>query len=375
MARRIVARSQEHLAGRASSSRVRTAPRGFTLVELLVVIAIIGILVALLLPAVQAAREAARRAQCVSNLKQIGLAILNFESAHGTLPPGRHGCDGDPTCNRESGADPADPLNAASGMVFILPYLEEQPLFDQLVRFPGDTIADGFQTANWLAQPGMAEAIRQRPAVYACPSDDSEATAPMTSKIAALEDVSDAPVWSVASYGLVMGSVWVDQFNPNKFGNDGLFFYLTRIPLRRVTDGTTKTMLAGERIANERSPHIAQLESNRLKVATENFWAPGLRSQWGLHNVRWPINTPALIGMPPVATNGSYITGTFSSRHPQQAHFAFADGRVQPVDENIELEVYWALGTRAGAQEGDTDSFPPWGRSPGFPNEERHDFN
>jgi prepilin-type N-terminal cleavage/methylation domain-containing protein len=102
--------------------------KAFTLVELLVVIAIIGILIALLLPAVQAAREAARRSSCTNNLKQIGLAMLNYESARKRFPPGRLSCEGGSPC----GALPADRRrNSSSALVMILPFIEHQPLYDQ----------------------------------------------------------------------------------------------------------------------------------------------------------------------------------------------------------------------------------------------------
>ena len=104
------------------------ATPGFTLVELLVVIAIIGVLVALLLPAVQAAREAARRAQCQNNLRQLAVAALNHEGTHKHLPPGRYGCDGAGTQN----CSPNAWSRAASGFLPMLPFLEEQMLYDSI---------------------------------------------------------------------------------------------------------------------------------------------------------------------------------------------------------------------------------------------------
>ena len=130
----------------------------FTLVELLVVIAIIGILVALLLPAVQMAREAARRTECSNNLRQIGLALVQYEAANECYPPGRMGCDGMnfDVCAGDKGFE----RPGTSGFVMLLPMLEQQNLYDELGGFqkgavfpasgPADT-SDG-TTSGWLTR-------------------------------------------------------------------------------------------------------------------------------------------------------------------------------------------------------------------------------
>ena len=132
---------------------------GFTLVELLVVIAIIGILVALLLPAVQAAREAARRVQCANNMKQIALALCAYETGYGVYPPGRVGYDKGSRGRKEVGT---------SALVLILPQLELQNIYD-LFNFRNGPW--GYNSTWFLGT--NAAAIAARPSVYVCPSDES----------------------------------------------------------------------------------------------------------------------------------------------------------------------------------------------------------
>ncbi len=153
----------------------RSGSKGFTLVELLVVIAIIGILIALLLPAVQAAREAARRMQCSSNLKQIALALGSYENNHGRYPAGRVGCDG---AQEEGSNVPCLLIRQAvgtSGLVAILPFVQQQAVYD-MFDFTTGPWAIYTGTAVWL--PTNRDALAQRPEVYVCPSDESGPVSP-----------------------------------------------------------------------------------------------------------------------------------------------------------------------------------------------------
>lgn len=136
------------------------ASHAFTLVELLVVIAIIGVLVALLLPAVQAAREAARRAQCLNNLRQLGLALHNYESVNGSLPPGNLGYD--PEESTLTGIEPSSTEVRTAFVAFILPYLEESALYDAY-DFERST-RDQYNSAN--------SPVGKQLATYQCPSDE-----------------------------------------------------------------------------------------------------------------------------------------------------------------------------------------------------------
>ena len=302
--------------------------RGFTLVELLVVIAIIGILIALLLPAVQAAREAARRAQCVNNLKQITLALANYENALKAFPPGRMGCDGwqSDVCTNNPGYQ----RPGTSGFVMILPYVEEQPLYDQFKPFakgaiapasPGDSsdgTTDGWNTAI------IQDAVKQRPAVFVCPSDNSE---PLRGS------------YATGSYALCHGShgpsYGMDQRNLKHY-NTGMFNYRTSYRIRNVVDGMSRTIFAGEVLDAD-------------TVESSNRWTIGARHLDSMRSTENPVNTPPGEGI--VLDAYDYkCNGAFGSEHPGGANFGFGDGHVTFLSENIDLATYQALSTREGGE-------------------------
>jgi len=216
-----------------------TRKGGFTLVELLVVIAIIGILIALLLPAVQAAREAARRAQCSSNMKQVALALLNYESNHKVLPPGRMGCDNNPRC-------PAVAQRVGtSAFVCILPFMEEQAVYDMFDFEDGPW---GYSSTWYVGSGG--EAIGQRIASYICPSDNSNEFAD-TSKVGPTAYDIGSRKAAVGNFALCAGTAGpgpdIDGKSVDyKYDNDGVFYYSKAHKLRDISDGTSTTFFVGE---------------------------------------------------------------------------------------------------------------------------------
>lgn len=294
--------------------------KAFTLVELLVVITIIGILVALLLPAVQSAREAARRTQCGNNLKQIALAMASYEFTHQVFPPGRLG--------RDLSGDPWD-NSGASGLLFILPHLEAQNLYDS---FKLDQVAyHSTASTAWRDDPEIVAAARTRPPFYVCPSDLTE---PFDTYRKWVIDGVEMPL-ATGSYGLSLGSNGPEYgiSEAVKLNNNGMFFYQSAVTPANVKDGLSNTILVGETIEGH---------TNR----SNNVWSHGNRFEL-LRATSNPPNTPPGTGIV-LDMYGFKANGAFQSMHPGSVNFAFGDGRVVGVHENIDLDTYRALSTRAG---------------------------
>ncbi len=321
--------------------------RGFTLVELLVVIAIIGVLVALLLPAVQAAREAARRMSCSNNLKQVGLADLNFEGTNGHLVTARLGPDS--TASREMRPlRTAVERSGASGFVLMLPYIELTALFDKLDIYELDSIwpASTYRTpgVEWRT-PARSEAIATSVGGFICPSEGSELH---------LEDGSfGTPAPAVASYAFVAGHRGIlggTLYTPvnacmTKHHNTGPHLYYTKVALKQIEDGTSNTISVGEVI--ETSKGIIN-EGLPNEATTHNIWTYVLRYLDCFRTTTVALNTPPWVETLRVDAD-DIVNGAFASRHPGGAQFVYVDGHVDFMEESIDLDLYQNLSTIAGA--------------------------
>jgi len=295
-----------------ASSRQREA---FTLVELLVVIAIIGVLVALLLPAVQAAREAARRSQCSNNLKQIGLALENYEGTFSQYPPGRMGCDGYGAHQCVGYTTGAGTLGI-SGFVAMLPFIEQGNLHEKIDYTNVPWNANGSTT--W-ATGGNLELITARPKFMVCPSDISK---PFIDNF----PVAGAKA-ATGSYGLVGGTNGPPNDDKLKHINNGMFVYRSGMRRADITDGTSAQMMVGETIGNDKSAH-------------PNIWSNGSRFQT-IRTTKNPINQKPNTGNLAGTENGA-----FGSYHPAGAHFVFADGHVAFITNSINFTNYQRLSWR-----------------------------
>jgi prepilin-type N-terminal cleavage/methylation domain-containing protein/prepilin-type processing-associated H-X9-DG protein len=330
----------------------RSYRRGLTLVELLVVIAIIGLLVAMLLPAVQSARESARRTHCGNNLKQVGLAISTYQSSQGTYPRGS-GCDsgGDQSCGCTASSAADGTRTGNSGFLLILPQLELQPLFDAFDFANGGPWrwAPGNTAVGELTNPARnGPAAATRPPVYVCPSDNSEPLVTNT-----FPDIGGRLV-ATGNYALVHGRYGpsgnvpgltgdcgtggnIGFNNPVKVMNTGVFVYLLARTPAHVRDGLSNTMFAGEVIAAH-------------TIDSRNIWSFTFRHCDSLRNTENPLNTPPGSGIVfPTTANSTpqRCNGAFASRHPGGGQFVFGDGRVAFLSDTINQATYRALSTRA----------------------------
>jgi prepilin-type N-terminal cleavage/methylation domain-containing protein/prepilin-type processing-associated H-X9-DG protein len=349
---------------RGSQSPASSTPRrGFTLVELLVVIAIIGVLVALLLPAVQAAREAARRMSCQNNLKNIGLGCLNYEAARGTLPPGS-------VNSTQQGPDGRD-----SGFtVLILPYVEQGAVSSQVTTAIKSRASSG-QSANYFDSYEVMDLIGGDITLYTCPTDnDPSGQLPF----------EQSRNYKGSNYAGVMGSFARRQLGAGacsetngdlctgRLNFDGLLVQDTPIELRSATDGLSNTLMAGERWYQLRAWAVGSYW---------NQWPGGGRPVAG-QAPKGPISGSAMFscknvdGTVPINANmdtvGYYVAHEDTQRptekapipqalkrlqlqdlpwgsfHPGGANFVMGDGAVKYLSDDLDGLVFMAAASRNG---------------------------
>lgn len=338
-----------------------TGASGFTLIELLVVIAIIAVLIALLLPAVQAAREAARRAQCTNNLKQIGLAIANYEAAAGCIVSGYistnrpHGWPGVP------GFDP-DPHSNDNGpgwgwLALLLPQIEQAPLANAI----------NFNLPTWVADNGTAVLVQM--SVYLCPSANNPTpTCNMVDANLKLLPVAN-PYFARANYQYNQG--WNDSSMPATVnlddpvtGCNGPIYRNSRITYAAVTDGMSNTVVAGEK-----TPYLADASWVGIIPGYRHFAYNAFASAGtgGLdinydyasallaaHSGPSLYESPVVIH-PPNSPLGH--TDEMYSLHPGGANVLMGDGSVRFVKQSINLLAWQALSSRSVGEVISADSY------------------
>ena len=298
---------------------------GFTLVELLVVIAIIGILIALLLPAVQAAREAARRMQCTNNLKQISLAVLGYESSYRQFPAG---CVVSVPGNCTGGD-----CRGTGFLVTILPYIEQRDVYD--LYKPCYESARGW--ISWWGVPGHAEITMP---MYICPSEGK------------WPEIPDRKSYFGGAGGTDLG---LTHWRGDTY-HDGVLYVNSFVKLRDITDGTAQTLMVGECTHD----HLRDDGHGSFHGPYGWFyggsvlqWDPD-REQVSAHSL---CHTKYTLGSRITPGFANHNDMPFCSEHAGVVNFAFCDGHVRFLPVTIDHIVYKALATRGTSEPIDHSSF------------------
>ena len=309
-------------------TRQGSVQRGFTLVELLVVIAIIAMLVTLLLPAVQSAREAARRAQCSNKIRQLALACLNYESASGHFPAGSVNEDMEDITECGGGDGPG----GAPWTVLILPFTEEVALFDLFdigAKFTSTTNVPG-------ARQNHALFLEPNPA-FKCPSDP----------------ISGMETNYITYFGVQGGGsepACTSQSSSRMFFDNGVMYVNASVPIKRITDGTSKTWLIGE------SRYCDQTVTHSRSDGKRDGWcgwaSSAKKGAWAMPMVLSaavePINAFSATEVDPTSVKTLDLqTRLFGSHHQGGgAMFASADGSVELVTDDIDVVTYYQKAVR-----------------------------
>jgi prepilin-type N-terminal cleavage/methylation domain-containing protein/prepilin-type processing-associated H-X9-DG protein len=355
---------------------VKRARRGFTLIELLVVIAIIGVLIALLLPAVQAAREAARRAQCTNNLKQLGIGIHNYHQATNAIPWG----DGPWWIEW-------------SAHTMLLPYIEQGPIYNA-INF-GNAGPPIFGQSYVINHPTNTTAAYAKISVFLCPSDMDRLTDP------------NGHNNYMANSGSAPNSTYAGNAGTNGWSGPvaGPFIYSdngtvtnqggTYISFANVTDGLSNTAAFSERvkaIGNNFGSTTAPFDGtkptasiatpaavpNNQETTPQAYYQICINTQPvpmggqdaanfvddNISGAMWMSGQPALTRylhvMPPntwTCRSGLQMSHVASSRHPGIVNVMMCDGSVRVIKSSVNINAWWALGSRAAGEVVSADSY------------------
>jgi len=317
----------------------RDSRRGFTLIELLVVISIIAVLIALLLPAVQSAREAGRRAQCTNNLKQIGLAMLNYESSNGTFSPGRKGC-----C-------------WGTWLVFVLPYLEAGGAYNAWNFVEGPTADFGFAN-NIFRYSGVGNrtVTANRIGAYTCPTDSPDSGTTVLSYNYAVNMGTTTNSQAATLNGVrFAGAPFSDMVKNSSTGTNGGAY-----GFRDFTDGSSNIFMASEVI-------IGQDRGSSLDLRGYTHWgdASGFETYLGPNSPDFDrIYTKdycqyPFANNPPCAESTSTLPNLTAarSRHPGGVNAVMCDGSVRFIKNSINLQTWRAISTTQGGEIVSSDAF------------------
>ncbi|WP_435016480.1 DUF1559 domain-containing protein [Tundrisphaera sp. TA3] len=309
--------------------------RGFTLIELLVVIAIIAVLIALLLPAVQAAREAARRSQCINNLKQIGLAMHNYESTNSSFAPGKKGC-----C-------------FGTWTVFVLPYMEQSNSYNawNFVGDPTNAATDIFRYSG----VGNSTVARSRIMAYTCPSDTPNApSGGVHSYNYAVNFGNTGQIQQTISVGGIDYTFGGAPFSDIMKGTTSQVGVST---IASVTDGTSNTMMLSE-VIQAQGVDLRGFVMWGDAAAFEAFLAPNSPRPDVIYTpnyCKYPFqNNPPCTGTPTATEPAMFAS---RSRHPGGVNSVFCDGSVKFVKNTININTWRAISTSKGGEVVSSDAF------------------
>jgi prepilin-type N-terminal cleavage/methylation domain-containing protein/prepilin-type processing-associated H-X9-DG protein len=307
--------------------------KAFTLIELLVVIAIIGILIALLLPAVQKVREAANRAKCDNNLKQVALAAHGFHDNHDRFPPAFNAI-----ANPNSWPPKVEAGKTYSLFMSLMPYFEQDNLRRNLIDDSNtlEGTPPSYNNGDEYANNHGANAVgAQVVQILICPSS------PVTEHPVCVYAGSN--YFGMNSYGGIAGTTVAPAKNPNQHDDykkaNGMFYMNSRTKIADITDGTSNTLMFGERVQ----------DPSELDGTGQSKCLGG----WCWLNFKYPMEDHTLSTAFPINTDYKTVTSDpfndkyniIGSKHSGGANVACADGSVHFLRESIDFKVYQALST------------------------------